>query len=1054
MKVTLVAVAALVLPLAGFGARGDEPAGSETVLAPGRPVTVAIAGGETRRFRLDLHADDHVRAVVEQRGVDVAVVLRAPGGGVLLERNRQATRGSQERFVIVTEIAGPYVLEVRAPAGEPAGAFTVRYTRRHPAFGGGRAEAAADAGAQSPELLARLRDESRLQGDRYGEGMALYQLGLIEARGDVRDLATLEAARTVFHEIGEPDGETLALIALGDARIRLGDKDAALALYREGLSIAEAQDDKLEVAFLLSKVGLVLASIGQAETALDAFARARALFVAINHRANELVAVKNIGRALKMLGQLDEAQAYAEEALALSRKAGGEDVGAELAINLGDIQHLRGDLAAAGRTFRQATELAKRSYQQATDPAERRRAGQDWARALNREAALWLDRETRPEVAEQVLVAALSAGHMAATIALDMGRADIAAESVTMAGMAYRRQGQLDAAASALMVALKLRERLHARHFQADILVELARVERDRDRLDQALVHAQAAVDLVEALRNEVVDADLRASFLASRADVYAVLADILMRLHRRAPGSGHDAAALQVSERARARVLLEALGAAGVDVRGGVDPALLARERTAQAELREASGRLALSDIEPDTVAGAAAALAAFTQRSEALRQVEAEVRRSSPRYSALTQPLPATLEEIRRDVLDDDTVLLEFLVGPEGGTVWAVTRTALVSVPLPAAPDIEHATRRLLGLLTARQREAGAVAVKEADVRLTAASVDLARLVLGPLAERLSGPWKGKRLLVVPSGALAYVPFGVLPAGDPSGPRLADEHEIVFAPSASVVLALRREQGSAGTPGRELAVIADPVFEASDPRVKATGAGPAPPAPAAPGPLAAPVLRAARALGRSGFARLPFSRREAAGIVAEAPAGAVLLATDFEASRTLVTEGRLGQARVVHFATHGVLDTEHPELSGLVLSLVDPQGRPQDGFLRLLQIYNLRLRADVVVLSACQTALGRDLRGEGLVGLTRGFLYAGARSVLASLWEVDDESTAELMKRFYHALLSEGRPPAAALRAAQLEMAHDKRWAAPFYWAGFVLQGEWNPRPPAPAP
>jgi len=125
-----------------------------------------------------------------------------------------------------------------------------------------------------------------------------------------------------------------------------------------------------------------------------------------------------------------------------------------------------------------------------------------------------------------------------------------------------------------------------------------------------------------------------------------------------------------------------------------------------------------------------------------------------------------------------------------------------------------------------------------------------------------------------------------------------------------------------------------------------------------------------------------------------------------------------------------------------------------PALGFLRLHQIYNLGLRAELVVLSACQTAPGRDLRGEGLVGLTRGFLYAGAHSVLASLWEVDDESTAALMKRFYHALLSEGRPPAAALRAAQLEMAHEKRWAAPFYWAGFILQGEWKATPPAPAP
>ena len=152
------------------------------------------------------------------------------------------------------------------------------------------------------------------------------------------------------------------------------------------------------------------------------------------------------------------------------------------------------------------------------------------------------------------------------------------------------------------------------------------------------------------------------------------------------------------------------------------------------------------------------------------------------------------------------------------------------------------------------------------------------------------------------------------------------------------------------------------------------------------------------------------------------------------------------MGAYRIVHFATHGVLNTQRPALSGLVLSLLDPAGRRQDGFLRLHDVYNLQLAADLVVLSGCQTALGKEVGGEGLVGLTRGFLYAGADRVVASLWQVDDESTAELMKRFYRAMLRDGRRPAEALRAAQLELAADRRWSAPFYWAGFVLQGEWR--------
>jgi CHAT domain-containing protein len=169
-------------------------------------------------------------------------------------------------------------------------------------------------------------------------------------------------------------------------------------------------------------------------------------------------------------------------------------------------------------------------------------------------------------------------------------------------------------------------------------------------------------------------------------------------------------------------------------------------------------------------------------------------------------------------------------------------------------------------------------------------------------------------------------------------------------------------------------------------------------------------------------------------------------LEAVDFEASKATATGGSLNQYRIVHFATHGLINSRHPELSGIVLSLVDEQGMPQDGFLRLHDVYNLKLSADLVVLSACRTALGKDVKGEGLIGLTRGFMYAGAPRVVASLWDVKDEATAELMKRFYEGMLRRRMTPAAALRTAQLSMAKEKRWEAPYYWAGFVLQGEWR--------
>ena len=254
---------------------------------------------------------------------------------------------------------------------------------------------------------------------------------------------------------------------------------------------------------------------------------------------------------------------------------------------------------------------------------------------------------------------------------------------------------------------------------------------------------------------------------------------------------------------------------------------------------------------------------------------------------------------------------------------------------------------------------------------------------------------------------------------------------------PSASVLAAQRRDGPRGSAPDKTLAILADPVFETTDPRVTA----PRPRANAA-----APPSIARSALGRAGVARLPFSREEAEGIAALVPRGDTLKAMDFDATRERALGSALSGYRIVHFATHGVVDLERPALSGLVFSLVDPNGRFRNGYLRLHDIYGLQLNAELVVLSACETALGKQIEGEGLVGLARAFMYAGAPRVVASLWEVNDLATAELMKRFYRGLLQENLRPAAALHQAQKQMQADPRWRDPFYWAGFTVVGDWR--------
>jgi CHAT domain-containing protein len=245
-------------------------------------------------------------------------------------------------------------------------------------------------------------------------------------------------------------------------------------------------------------------------------------------------------------------------------------------------------------------------------------------------------------------------------------------------------------------------------------------------------------------------------------------------------------------------------------------------------------------------------------------------------------------------------------------------------------------------------------------------------------------------------------------------------------------------------------IAVLADPVFDKDDPRVGTHRAViDATKADVSQSEGDFYLSRAMEVIdGGASIPRLPATAHEARAVRNLVPAGEALIATDFDASRARALSEELTRYRIVHFATHAILNDEHPELSGIVLSLVDERGDPRSGFLRLHDIYNLNLPADLVVLSACRTGLGRNVPGEGLVGLTRGFMYAGAKSVVASLWKVDDKATSELMGHFYRALLKEGKTPASALRAAKREMLKHQEYRAPYFWAAFILQGEYRER------
>jgi CHAT domain-containing protein len=605
-------------------------------------------------------------------------------------------------------------------------------------------------------------------------------------------------------------------------------------------------------------------------------------------------------------------------------------------------------------------------------------------------------------------------------------------------GAVYRDLSQPAAAIDVFTKALE-HSRASADRFQeASSLYYLAEAAASAGDLGAARSNLERAIGLAESLRGRVLSRDLRASYLASVHDYYELYIDVLMRASTGSESLIEEA--FRVSERARARSLLESLAESRIDIRKGVEEDLLAREL----RVREIYNAKALREMELLEQRGDKAQLDPLEDEMALLAaeydRIQSQIRSGSPNFATLTQPEPSTIQEIQRNLLDDDSLLLEFALGKERSFLWVVSNKGVAAATLPGRSEIEGRARRLYELLTTRQRQGDKSPsqwrrqLQQADSDYAREARELGRILLGPAESEIR---QHNRLVIAAEGSLQYVPFGALPFGDDEGAGDEDvplilRHQVVRGPSASVIAAIRRGR-TKQTPGvSKIAVFADPVFGSEDSRIGTRGAQ-------------FRVQEESAPLQLS-MARLAATRLEAEAIQSVAPAGSVLLATGLEASRERVMDPGLGDYDVVHFATHGILNDERPELSGIVLSMVDERGSPRDGFLRLHDIYNLTLPAQLVVLSACDTALGKLLRGEGLVGLVRGFMYAGASSVVASLWKVDDEATKELMTLFYKHLLSEDMDPAAALRAAQISLLRDEDFRRPYYWAAFELHGDWR--------
>lgn len=842
----------------------------------------------------------------------------------------------------------------------------------------------------SSELLGKAL--KFLDNDRDGQARVHRLMSYIAGgTGDPEKAAThISKALDLYRATGNKRGEGLMLTTRGLSQTGKKDPHDVISLQNEALALFRQIGDRHSQAITLNAIGQVYEFMNEPDLARNQYEQALQLFESISSLDGVSVSTFKLAQAHRRLGREDQALVYLERCLKVSRVAGKRRTEANALNQIGTIYIAQGRNELALRQF----ESLDRFYESIGD-----RRGQ--------------------------------------ATALD-----------TYGNLLFRfgeKQRAFDAYRRALLLSREVDDKvalLTALHSFAYVNLELGFP-------DVALSTIQESLRMIEDLRANVASPDLRTSYFAGLQKHYNLAVRILMELHQLRPADGFAVQAFLVNESGRARALNDLIGESQADLRAGVPEETIKRERELRASLRKMAQYewdLSLNNGDPGERAEVSARRAKLLAEYQ---EIQALLRQRSP----VERPALAELAQVQKELHDSDTLLLQYALGDERSYLWAVTSNSFQSHELPAGKEIEDAARQFYAALTARQSPSDPeyqARVQLADKAVAEVGGRLSQMLLSPVA----GELKSRKLLFVTEGALQFISFdalhvpGAMQTKENRPQYLIETNDISVLPSVSTLIAIRAMPDRTSSPDKTIAVLADPVFNNDDDRVQRVESTAIASAASEPALDPAVQQRIDRVLRDNGASRLVYSSAEADAILAAAPSGTTMVAKGFEATREIAMSADVGQYQIVHFATHGFLNSEHPELSAIVLTMIDPNGVKTNGLMPLHDIYSLDLSAQLTVLSACQTALGKDIKGEGPVGLTHSFISAGSKSVVATVWKVDDRATSTLMRDFYHSLLQEGMPTSQALRAAKLKMLNEPQTSQPYYWAGFVLQGEYTNR------
>jgi CHAT domain-containing protein/Tfp pilus assembly protein PilF len=972
--------------------------GTPAVLGPGAPVERTLAAGDSHEYAIALARGELLHALVDQRGLDTVEELFDPEGRRVLRVDSPRGSYGPEPIWLVAERAGEYRMRVSPLVPGTRGGYAIRVEEVRPSAARDRLR------AEAAQLSAKSRNFEELT----------------TARARAESLGALDRSADLWAQTGDAREEALALFDVGRAHQFHGEFLEAMGDFLRAEERAAAAGDTQLRAKILNALGLSTSYRGDAGAALDLFVRAAGLAREAGDPQGESAALHGQAYGRWNTGAYQEALELDRRALAIARSLEDRELEGWSLWGLGLTDLTIGEFDRSIRESHEAIAAwrgIQNSYGEAATlqnlgfaywlVGRRSEARETYRQALSvmREVG---DRQGEALALNNLGLAETDLGDPSAAartleeaVALwrTIGSKHGEALSLRNLGHALERLGRTDEAARSYRQCMVVARNGGDAAAEANALGSLALLESRSGDLDAAREHATSALAILESQRGGLVESRLKSSFLSAHQDYYATALDIQLQLHARDPGAGHDAEAFGISERGRARALAEAIVEARLDLSGDLPEDMRRRERELSAEIDRLQKGLS-------TASDPSAAERRLRGAEEEWDRLLTEMRRTAPRYAALRYP-DALSDREARALVGPSEALVSYSLQTDPPAVFVLTAKGLAARRLPvSADDLRERVENYVGLLA-----------RDDANRWSALSSELYRDLVAPWRDEL--PESVRRLVIVPDGVLHSLPFEALVRPGSRPRRLLEDFAVSYVPSATVLRELSAPRTTAGDGApADLLVVAAPAVGAlpgmgEEIEGETFDLSPLPNAAAE-----------ARSIGRFG------------GPASEIDVGA-------DASESRIKGRSLERFGILHFATHALLSRRVPSRSALLLA----SDRGTAGLLTVREIHRLKLRSDLVVLSACQTAQGRILAGEGVQSLARAFFFAGARSLVASLWDVGDRRTAPLMTAFYRRLAG-GSTKAEALREAKLEMLRQSPGLAPRYWAPFVLIGEPNAR------